>query len=376
MNLENSTREDNEKMKRLNITKEQFEKSRYFKDKYGTLKYVSESGKLFKTSKGQVLKFNESDEDKEQFKKQEVGVYDEGVKDSIKSGWNKVKQGAKAVGKAIGDTFKGPFRKGDHIVMKGEDGEQFKGTIKGFDLSEQTYQVLLGNAVNESFDSEYDEGDEEWIAGVPDLGDAVYFQGCRIPKQDIYMELYDCGVDCYDDAGFDEYCKSNQEKVYGLLSDMCSAYPVNESSDYQQRYDAAAEEARTLSDKEIELWIDDIIDAHYGKEMCRMSNTEMYMDDFIADLEGTDPEFDALMAEKKVRKSKMNEGLEEDIQEMPDRIDELEHNIEIAWAELDHEVGRNSTVTRVVADLIRNYVELEKLKPGRVSHHDFGSPVR
>jgi hypothetical protein len=47
-------------MKKLNITKERFEKSRYFQKKYGKLKYVSESGKLFKTSKGKVLKFNES----------------------------------------------------------------------------------------------------------------------------------------------------------------------------------------------------------------------------------------------------------------------------------------------------------------------------
>ena len=47
-------------MKKLNITKEQFEKSRYFKDKYGKLEYVSESGKVFKTSKGKLLKFKES----------------------------------------------------------------------------------------------------------------------------------------------------------------------------------------------------------------------------------------------------------------------------------------------------------------------------
>lgn len=47
-------------MKKLNITKEQFNKSRYFKNKYGTLEYVSESGKLFKTNKGQILKFKES----------------------------------------------------------------------------------------------------------------------------------------------------------------------------------------------------------------------------------------------------------------------------------------------------------------------------
>lgn len=128
--------------------------------------------------------------------------------------------------------------------MKGEDGEEFKGTIKNFDLGEKTYEVLLGNSVNEGFDSEYDGEDEEWIAGVPDLGDAVYFQGCRIPKQDIYMELHDCGVDCYDDAEFDEYCKSNQEKVYGLLSDMCHAYPVNEG---------LQEDVLDMADREDEL---------------------------------------------------------------------------------------------------------------------------
>ena len=44
-------------MKKLNITKEAFEKSQYFKNKYGTLKYVSESGRYFKTNKGQMLKF-------------------------------------------------------------------------------------------------------------------------------------------------------------------------------------------------------------------------------------------------------------------------------------------------------------------------------
>ena len=47
-------------MKKLNITKEQFEKSKYFKNKYGTLEYVSESGRVFKTSKGKLLKFKES----------------------------------------------------------------------------------------------------------------------------------------------------------------------------------------------------------------------------------------------------------------------------------------------------------------------------
>ena len=47
-------------MKKLNITKEAFEKSRYFQNKYGKLEYVSESGKLFKTNKGRVLMFKEN----------------------------------------------------------------------------------------------------------------------------------------------------------------------------------------------------------------------------------------------------------------------------------------------------------------------------
>ena len=44
-------------MKKLNITKEEFNKSKYFTSKYGKLEYVSESGKLYKTDKGNVLKF-------------------------------------------------------------------------------------------------------------------------------------------------------------------------------------------------------------------------------------------------------------------------------------------------------------------------------
>ena len=46
-------------MKKLNITKERFEKSNYFNRKYGNLEYVSESGNLYKTNKGIVLEFTD-----------------------------------------------------------------------------------------------------------------------------------------------------------------------------------------------------------------------------------------------------------------------------------------------------------------------------
>ena len=61
-------------MKKLPITKEAFEKSKYFTNKYGKLEYVSESGKLFKTTKGKIMKFkesaipmNEMEEDEDEF---------------------------------------------------------------------------------------------------------------------------------------------------------------------------------------------------------------------------------------------------------------------------------------------------------------------
>lgn len=68
-------------MKKLNITKEAFQKSKYFQSKYGKLEYVSESGKLFKTSKGNLLKFVEesqpdspaSDYDDEEWDDEEEG---------------------------------------------------------------------------------------------------------------------------------------------------------------------------------------------------------------------------------------------------------------------------------------------------------------
>ena len=65
-------------MKKLNITKKQFGESKYFTNKYGTLKYVSESGKIFKTSKGHLLKFKEA--------KAKPSKYD-----GIANSWDKIK---------------------------------------------------------------------------------------------------------------------------------------------------------------------------------------------------------------------------------------------------------------------------------------------
>ena len=44
-------------MKKLGITKEQFEESAELKNQYGNLAYVNESGSIYKTDKGKILKF-------------------------------------------------------------------------------------------------------------------------------------------------------------------------------------------------------------------------------------------------------------------------------------------------------------------------------
>lgn len=111
------------------------------------------------------------DESRNLGRKHELDMYDEGwLGDKMKAGWEKVKTGAKNVGKAIGDAFKGPFRKGDQIVMKGENGEEFKGTIKNWDRSDKTYEVLLGKAVNEDWDG---RGLEEDVLDMPDRVDEL-----------------------------------------------------------------------------------------------------------------------------------------------------------------------------------------------------------
>lgn len=120
-------------MKKLNITKKQFSESKYFQTKYGKLKYVSESGNVYKTDKGNVLRFNEEYEFDESY-----------IGDMVKDGWKKVKDGARKLKTKIGDMFNGPFRRGERVEMSGENGETVKGTIMGFDLEDKTYTVLLG----------------------------------------------------------------------------------------------------------------------------------------------------------------------------------------------------------------------------------------
>ena len=55
-----------------------------------------------------------------------------------------------------------------------------------------------------------------------------------------------------------------------------------------------------------------------------------------------------------------DEGMEEDVLDMPDRVDELESEIEKLWVRLG-DVDEDT-----IRELIADYVELEKIEPGRV----------
>ena len=58
------------------------------------------------------------------------------------------------------------------------------------------------------------------------------------------------------------------------------------------------------------------------------------------------------------------ESLEEDVLEMPDRVDELEEEIEKAWVSLE---AHGADVDRIM-QLVQNYIELYKIEPERTEN--------
>ena len=95
-------------MKKLPITKEAFEKSQYFTNKYGELEYVSESGKVFKTDKGKILMFKESKQVNEGLFSDIGSRMDDGIK-----GLKKMFKG------------KPKFKVGDELEWKYPNGDEW-----------------------------------------------------------------------------------------------------------------------------------------------------------------------------------------------------------------------------------------------------------
>ena len=169
-------------------------------------------------------------------------LYEESwIGDKMKAGWDAVKKGAKKVGKAIGDAFKGPFRKGDHIVMKGENGEEFKGTIKDFDLGEKTYEVMLGNAVN--------EGLQEDVLDMADREDELVWM-----IQDSFWHLADLG-DPDILRELIENCVELEKVKPGRLDEIINQEfePVNEERQEESNQEACKEVPTPSNSEEVQI---------------------------------------------------------------------------------------------------------------------------
>ena len=142
-------------------------------------KIMNESSSIGKKIDGKIAE--EAYEFSSEVDRSEDETYDESwIGDKASAGWRKVKDAAKKAGKAISDAFNGPFRKGDHILMRGEDGDEFKGTIKNYDRGDQTYEVMLGKAVNEGLQED-----------VLEMGDRTDELEAEIEK--LWDELGDIG---------------------------------------------------------------------------------------------------------------------------------------------------------------------------------------
>ena len=154
-------------MKKLNITKKQYDESKYFNKKYGALKFVSESGKLYKTDKGVVLALEGTENQQAEggdaqgaeggAQQADESLKDIGkaLKDTVKDGAKKIAAGAKKGAKAVSNFFNGNFRKNDQVeVSGGEDSDgnpvNLKGVVKNSDKN--TVTIEFGRQASESDD--------------------------------------------------------------------------------------------------------------------------------------------------------------------------------------------------------------------------------
>ena len=141
-------------MKKLNITKKQYDESKYFNKKYGALKFVSESGKLFKTDKGVVLALEGTEnqptegdgaQGAEGGTQQDESLKDIGkaLKDTVKDGAKKIADGAKKGAKAVSNFFNGNFRKNDTVyVYKVLNAARNAFNTREMDTSESLWQWI------------------------------------------------------------------------------------------------------------------------------------------------------------------------------------------------------------------------------------------
>ena len=168
-------------MKKLNITKKQYDESKYFNQKYGALKFVSESGKLYKTDKGVVIALESTEDEEDEEPKggdDEVKTPGEGEEEiTVK------KEDLATALQDVIDTVKDIAADND-VTLPGEEGED--------DEEGDDDEVVPG-------DDDDDEGDEDLELGFVedgDKGDRCPTCGCKkgsCKKEEDECTTTECG---------------------------------------------------------------------------------------------------------------------------------------------------------------------------------------
>ena len=155
-------------MKKLNITKKQYDESKYFNKKYGAIKFVSESGKHYKTDKGVVLALEGTEQNGDpNAEPTDESLADIGnaIKGTAKEIGGKIKDGAKKAAKATANFFKGNFRKNDTVeISGGEDNDGNPVKLKGVVKDAGKDEVTIGIS-REAAESSEDGSSEEVTRG-------------------------------------------------------------------------------------------------------------------------------------------------------------------------------------------------------------------
>lgn len=133
-------------MKKLNITKKQYDESKYFNNKYGALKFVSESGKLYKTDKGVVIALESVDDDEP---KEDITTDDEPGKGEGEEEVTVKKEDLANALQGVIDTVKDIAADNDVELPEEEEGKD--------DDDEEG----PGEDDDDEIDLEFDEGNEE-----------------------------------------------------------------------------------------------------------------------------------------------------------------------------------------------------------------------
>ena len=233
-------------MKKLNITKEQFNRSRYFQRKYGKLEYVSESGKLFKTNKDRILMFKEAVEPPSPDKIIEKWIR-ASIKDGTLPGVEKFK-----VSRANQIKYNGSFMYWAYVLQQigldsgrkdlfADESEEYYPTAKYINKVEDWLAKMpeekRASLVLDALDKVYEKGgvfttantDHTWlgIPGTEDGKEYVLYKGHEVPKDDIYEYLaedYPEFSELENDEDDEKWLLAHKKEVTEMLKEMAWAY--------------------------------------------------------------------------------------------------------------------------------------------------------